>query len=101
MRAKFWLDLKRWSLIPTIEVRTRQDYIVISWLCASLWLDTAMSHYWWPSRYVGVGVSHVPTHMSLPNLEIGYRQDELYIRASILGFNLFVCIFFSNKDLPF
>lgn len=102
MRAKFLLDFKRWSLIPTIGVRTRHDYIVISWLCASLWLDkTTMSH-WWSSRYVSVGVSHVPTHMSLPDLEISYRPKELCIQASILGFNLFVNIFFSpDEDLPF
>jgi len=102
MRAKFRLDLKRWSLIPTIGVRTRHDYIVISWLCASLWLDkTTMSH-WWSSRYVSVGISHVPIQMSLPDLEISYRQKELGIRASILGFNLFVNIFFSQEeDMPF
>lgn len=102
MRVKFLLDLKRWALIPTIGVRTRHDYIVISWLCASLWLDKTTMLHWWSSRHVRVGVSHVPTHMSLPDLEISYHQKELGIRASILGFNLFVNIFFSQEeDLPF
>lgn len=102
MRYELQWNWKRWSLIPTIGVKTRHNYIVISWLCASLWLDkTTMSH-WWSSRYVRVGVSHVPTHMSLPDLEISYRQKTLYIRASILGFNLFADIFFStDDDLPF
>lgn len=102
MRYELRWSWKRWSLIPTIGVKTRLDYIVISWLCASLWLgNTTMSH-WWSSRYVRVGVSHVPTHMSLPDLEISYRQKELCIRASILGFNLFVYIYFSeDEDLPF
>ena len=102
MRYELQWNLKRWSLIPTIGVRTRHDYIVISWLCASLWFgNTTMSH-WWSSRYVCVGVSHIPTHMSLPDLEISYCQKKLYIRASILGFNLFVNIFFSpDEDLPF
>lgn len=102
MKYELQWNWKRWSLIPTIGVRTRRDYIVISWLCASLWLDkTTMSH-WWSCRYVRVGVSHNPTHMSLPDLEISYSQKILGIRASILGFNLFADIFFSKEeDLPF
>ena len=102
MRYELQWHWKRWSLIPTIGVRTRHNYIVISWLCASLLLDkTTMSH-WWSSRYVRVGVSHVPTHMSLPDLEISYLQKTLCISFSILGFNLFTYIFFSiDEDLPF
>ena len=102
MRYELQWNLKRWSLIPTIGVRTRHNYIVISWLCASLWLDkTTMSH-WRSSRYVRVGVSHIPTHMSLPDLEISYRPKTLSIRVSFLGFNLFTDIFFSQEeDLPF
>ena len=102
MKYELQWNWKRWSLIPTIGVRTRRDNIVISWLCVSLWLDkTTMSH-WWSSRYVNVGVSHSPTHLSLPDFEISYRQKILGIRASILGFNLFIEIFFSQEeDLPF
>lgn len=104
MRYELQWNWKRWSLIPTIGVRTRRDCIVISWLCASLCLDNTTKSYWWSSRYIGVCVNHVPTHMSLPDLEISYRQKVLGIRASILGFNLFVSIFFSpdeDEDLPF
>ena len=102
MKYELLWNWKSWSLIPTIGVRTRRDNIVISWLCVSLWLDnTTMSHCW-SSRYVLVGVSHSPTHLSLPDLEISYRQKILGIRASILGFNLFINIFFSQDgDLPF
>lgn len=102
MRYELQWNWKRWSIIPTIGVRTRHNYIVISWLCASLYLDnTTMSHRW-SGRYMCVGVSHNPTQMSLPDLEISYRQKELCVRASILGFNLFVNIFFSQEeDLPF
>lgn len=100
MRAKFWLDLKRWSLIPTIGVRTRRDCIVIEWLCVSLWFDDTLYSRRWSSRHISVGFSHTPTHISLPSLRIDFRAKRICF--SILGFNLSISFYFGeNDDLPF
>ena len=100
MRAKFWLDLKRWSLIPTIGVRTRRDCIVIEWLCVSLWLDDTLYSRRWSSKHISVGFSHIPTHISLPSLRIDFRAKR--VDLFILGFHLSVSIYFGEEeDLPF
>ena len=100
MRAKFWLDLKRWSLIPTIGVRTRRDCIVIEWLCVSLWFDDTLYSRRWSSKHISVGFSHIPTHISLPSLRIDFRDKS--VDFSILGFHLSVYFYFGeDSDLPF
>ena len=100
MRAKFLLDLKRWSLIPTIGVRTRRDCIVIEWLCVSLWLDDTLYSRRWSSKHISVGFSHTPTHMSLPSLRIDFREKS--VDFSILGFHLSVYFYFGeDTDLTF
>ena len=100
MKAKFWLDLKRWALIPTIGVRTRRDCIVIEWLCVSLWFDDTLYSRRWLSKYISVGFSHTPTHMSLPSLRINFMEKS--INFSVLGFNLSVYFYFDkDTDLPF
>ena len=100
MRAKFLLNFKRWSLIPTIGVRTRRDCIVIEWLCVSLWLDDTHYHRRWSSEHISVGFSHTPTHISLPSLRIDFMEKSIYF--SILGFHLSVYFYFGeDTDLPF
>lgn len=100
MRAKFLLNLKRWSLIPTIGVRTRRDCIVIEWLCVSLWLDDTLYSRNWSSKHIDVGFSHTPTHMSLPSLWVDFREKS--VGFSILGFHLSVYFYFGeDTDLPF
>ena len=100
MRAKFLLDLKRWSLIPTIGVRTRRDCIVIEWLCVSLWLDDTLYSRRWSSKHISVGFSHTSTHISLPSIRIDFRAKSIYF--SILGFYLSVSFYFGeDDDLPF
>ena len=100
MRAKFWLYFKRWSLIPTIGVKTRRDSIVIEWLCVSLWLDDTLYSRRWSSKHISVDLSHTPTHISLPSLRIDFREKS--VDLSILGFRLSVCFYFGeDTDLPF
>ena len=100
MRAEFRIDLKSWSLIPTIGIRTLCDDIVIEWLCMSLWLDdTSISRYW-SSKHVSVSVGHLPTHLSLPTLRIDLKNKS--IDTSILGFYLSIYFRFGEEgDLPF
>ena len=100
MRAKFLLDFKRWSLIPTIGVRTRRDCIVIEWLFVSLWLDDTLYSRRWSSKHISVGFSHTPTHISLPSLRIDFWEKS--IDFSILGFHLSVYFYFGeDTELPF
>ena len=100
MRAEFLLDLKRWSLIPTIGVKTRLDCIVIEWLCVSLWLDDALYSRRWSSKHISVAFSHTPTHISLPSLRIDFMEKS--VDFSILGFYLSVYFYFGEDvDLPF
>lgn len=100
MRAKFLLNLKRWSLIPTIGVRTRRDCIVIEWLCVSLWLDDTLYSRRWSSNHISVSFSHIPVHISLPSLWIDFREKR--VDFSILGFHLSVYFYFGeDTDLPF
>lgn len=98
MRAEFRIDWKKWSLIPTIGIRTLCDDIVIEWLCMSLWLDdTSISRYW-SSKYVSVSVGHCATHLSLPTLRIDFKNKSIY--TSILGFSIYFC-FGEEADSPF
>ena len=100
MRAKFELDLKRWSLIPTIGVRTRRDSIVIEWLCVSLWIDDTRYSRRWSGKYISVYISHTSTHISLPSLRIDFR--EKIVDFSVLGFHLSVFFYFGeDAELPF
>lgn len=100
MRAKLFLDFKRWSLIPTIGVRTRRDNIVIEWLCVSLWLDDTLYSRRWSSKHISVGLNHTPTHISLPSLRIDFMAKS--VKFSILGFILSVYFYFGeDTDLPF
>ena len=100
MRAELLLDYKRWSLIPTIGVRTRRNSIVIEWLCVSLWLDDTLYSRKWFSKHIRVGFSHTPTHISLPSLRIDFR--EKIIDFSVLGFHLSVYFYFGeDAELPF
>ena len=100
MRAKFLLDLKRWSLIPSIGVRTRRDSIVMEWLCVSLWLDDTHFSRRWSSKHISVGFRHTPTHISLPSLRIDFMEKS--VDFSILGFHLSVYFYFGeDTDLPF
>ena len=100
MKTVFQIDWKKWSLIPTIGVRTRCDYVVIEWLCMSLWLDdTSVSRYW-SSKYIGVSISYCPTHMSLPTLRIDFKNKS--IDTSVLGFHLSIYFYFGeDADMPF
>ena len=100
MRYKLQWNIKRWSLIPTIGVRTRRDCIVIEWLCVSLWLDDTLYSRRWSSKYISVGFSHTPTHISLPSLRIDFMAKSVVF--SILGFHLSVYFYFGeDADLPF
>jgi hypothetical protein len=100
MKAKFLLDFKRWSLIPTIGVRTRHNCVVIEWLCVSLWLDDTLYSRRWLSKHISVGFSHTPTHISLPSLRIDFRGKS--VDFSILGFHLSVYFYFGeDTELPF
>ena len=100
MRAKFLLDFKRWSLIPTIGVRTRRNCIVIEWLCVSLWLDDTLYSRGWFSKYISVVFSHTPRQISLPSMRIDFREKS--VDFSILGFHLSVYFYFGeDTDLPF
>ncbi len=100
MKAEFTLNLKKWSLIPTIGVRTRRDYIVISWLCASLWLDDTSVNYWSAGKYISVGLYHNPTSLSLPNIEINFKGKSIHLQ--ILGFSMLIYFhFLEDEDLPF
>jgi len=100
MRAKFLLNLKRWSLIPTIGVRTRLNCIVIEWLCVSLWLVDTLYSRTWSSKHTVASFSHTPTHLSLPSLRIDFREKS--VDFSILGFHLSVYFYFGeDTDLPF
>lgn len=100
MEAKFLLDLKRWALIPTIGVRTRRDYVVIEWLCFSLWFDKTLYSQRWSSKHISIAFSHTPTHMSLPSLRIDFNGKS--IDFSVLGFHLSIYFYFGeDTDLPF
>ena len=100
MRYELQWNWKRWSLIPTIGVKTRRDCIVIEWLCVSLWLDDTLYSRRWSSKHISVGFSHIPTHISLPSLRIDFREKS--IDFSILGFHLSVYFYFGeDADLPF
>lgn len=100
MKAAFQIDWKKWSLIPTIGVKTRHDYIVIEWLCVSLWLDDTLYSHGWSSKHISVGFSHIPTHISLPSLRIDFRAKR--VDLFILGFHLSVSFYFGeDADLPF
>ena len=100
MRYKLQWNIKRWSLIPTIGVRTRRDCIVIEWLCVSLWLDDTLYYSRWTSKNISVYLRHTPTHISLPSLRIDFREKS--IDFSILGFHLSVYFYFGeDADLPF
>ena len=100
MRAKFLLDFKKWSLIPTIGVRKRRDCIVIEWLCVSLWLDDTLYSRRWSSKHISVCFRHTPTQISLPSLRIDFMAKS--VDFSILGFHLSVYFYFGeDTDLPF
>ena len=100
MRYELQWNWKRWSLIPTIGVRTRRNSIVIEWLCVSLWLDDTLYSRGWYSEHIGVHFSHIPTHTSLPSLRIDFRAKS--VDFSILGFHLSVYFYFGeDADLPF
>ena len=100
MKSELQWHWKRWSLIPTIGVRTRRDCIVIEWLCVSLWLDDTLYSRRWSSKHISVGFSHTPTHISLPSLRIDFREKS--VDFSILGFRLSVYFYFGeDTDLPF
>ena len=100
MRANLLLDHKKWSLIPTIGVRARHGYIVIRWLCVSLWIDDTSYLHKWSGKYIRVCVSHTLTHISLPSLLIDLREKS--VDFYILGFCLSVYFYFGeDADLPF
>jgi len=102
MKIRFRWHWSVWSLIPSIGIRCRNHALVFEWLCASLWLENTVGTRCWDSKYVTVSVGHSPTNQSLPTLRVSFRNSEINIRVSVLGFWLSLYITIGeNDDLPF
>lgn len=100
MKAKLFLNFKRWSLIPTIGVRPRRERIVIEWLCVNLWIEDTLYVRRWSNRHIYVDFHHTPTQISLPALRIDFMAER--VDVSFLGFHLTVYFYFGEyEDLPF